>query len=53
MMDIHFTDEAGNEFFIRIDKDFETQVFKNKTQIEDVRVYPDEPDNQTDTTHTL
>jgi hypothetical protein len=39
-MDIHFTDEHGNEFFIRIDE--QVQVWKNKTQIEDVRFYPDE-----------
>jgi hypothetical protein len=40
-MDIHFTDEHSNEFFIMID-DEQVQVWKNKTQIEDVRFYPNE-----------
>jgi hypothetical protein len=43
-MDIHFTDEHGNEFFIRVD-DEQVIVFKNNTQIEDVRIYPDETKN--------
>ena len=39
--DIHFTDENGNEFFIKI-RDYKVEVFKNKTEITDVRFYTEE-----------
>jgi hypothetical protein len=41
MMDINFTDEKGNEFFIKVRVE-EVQVWKNKTQINDVRFYVEE-----------
>ena len=40
-MDINFTDEKGNEFFIKVRAE-EVQVWKNKTQINDVRFYVEE-----------
>ena len=40
-MDINFTDENGNEFFIKVRTE-EVQVWKNKTQITDVRFYTEE-----------
>ena len=39
--DIHFTDEQGNEFFVKV-REEKIIVFKNKTEIEDVRFYIDE-----------
>jgi len=39
--DINFTDEFGNEFFIKV-RETTVEVFKNKTQITDVRFYEDE-----------
>ena len=41
MKDIHFTDEQGNEFFVMV-RERKVVVFKNKTEIEDVRFYVDE-----------
>ena len=41
MKDIHFTDEQGNEFFVMV-REGKVVVFKNKTEIEDVRFYVDE-----------
>ena len=41
MKDIHFTDEQGNEYFVMV-REEKVIVFKNKTQIEDVRFYVDE-----------
>ena len=40
-MDINFTDENGNEIFIKVRTE-EVQVWKNKIQINDVRFYVDE-----------
>ena len=40
--DIHFTDDQGNEFYVGV-RPNEVQVWKNKTQLNDVRVYPEEP----------
>ena len=40
-IDINFTDENGNEFFIKVRTE-EVQVWKNKTQITDVRFYTEE-----------
>ena len=42
MMDIHFTDENGNEYFIKIRDEVVVEVYKNKIQIEDVRFYVEE-----------
>ena len=39
--DIHFTNEQGNEFFVKV-REEKIIVFKNKTEIEDVRFYIDE-----------
>lgn len=39
--DIHFTDEQGNEFFVKV-RDTKVVIFKNKTEITDVRFYVDE-----------
>ena len=39
--DINFTDEQGNEFFVIV-RDEKVVVFKNKTEITDVRFYVDE-----------
>lgn len=39
--DINFTDEQGNEFFVKV-RDEKVVVFKNKTEIKDVRFYVDE-----------
>ena len=39
--DINFTDEQGNEFFVKV-RDEKVVVFKNKTEITDVRFYVDE-----------
>lgn len=39
--DIHFTDEQGNEFFVKV-REEKIIVFKNKTEIEDIRFYVDE-----------
>ena len=36
--DIHFTDEQGNEWFVMVAEE-QVRVFKNKTEIEDVRFY--------------
>jgi len=40
--DIHFTDNQGNEFYIGIRKGEVSQVWKNKMDITDVRVYFEE-----------
>ena len=42
--DIHFTDNQGNEFYIGIRKGDVSQVWKNKMDITDVRVYFEELD---------
>jgi len=39
--DINFTDEFGNEFFVKVRED-KVKVFKNKIEITDVRFYVDE-----------
>jgi hypothetical protein len=39
--DINFTDEFGNEFFVKVRAN-KVEVFRNKTKIEDVRFYVDE-----------
>jgi hypothetical protein len=39
--DINFTDEFGNEFFIKV-RETKVEVFRNKTQITDVRFYDEE-----------
>ena len=39
--DINFTDEQGNEFFVKV-REEKVVVFKNKTEITDVRFYVDE-----------
>ena len=39
--DINFTDEFGNEFFVKV-RENKVEVFRNKTKIEDVRFYVDE-----------
>ena len=39
--DICFTDEQGNEFFVMV-REGSVKVWKNKTQIDDVRFYDDE-----------
>jgi len=39
--DIHFTDEQGNEFFVKV-RDGKVVVFKNKNEIEDIRSYDEE-----------
>jgi hypothetical protein len=44
--DINFTDEFGNEFFVKV-RDTEVEVFRNKTKIEDVRFYVDELEEPT------
>ncbi|MCE5224867.1 MAG: hypothetical protein LLG05_03315 [Porphyromonadaceae bacterium] len=41
-VEIHFTDEQGNEWYVKTNEQGETQVFKNKTQITDVRTYIDD-----------
>ena len=38
---INFTDEFGNEFFVKV-RENKVEVFRNKTKIEDVRFYVDE-----------
>ena len=42
VVEIHFTDEQGNEWYIKKNDQGETSVFKNKTQITDVRTYIDD-----------
>ena len=39
--DICFTDDQGNEFFVMV-REGSVKVWKNKTQIDDVRFYDDE-----------
>ena len=39
--DIHFTDEQGNEWFVEV-REEQVKVFKNKTEVEDVRFYTEE-----------
>jgi hypothetical protein len=39
--DINFTDEQGNEFFVKV-REGKVEVLKNKTEITDVRFYVDE-----------
>jgi len=41
-MEIHFTDNSRNEFYLQITDEHEVQVWKNKLQITDVRVYIEE-----------
>jgi hypothetical protein len=41
LMDIHFTDKQGNEFFIEVRAE-EVKVWKNKTKINNVRFYVEE-----------
>lgn len=45
-MEIHFTDNLGNEFYLQINDEHEVQIWKNKLQITDVRVYTEEESNQ-------
>ena len=40
--EVHFTDEQGNEWYVKTNDQGETSVFKNKTQINDVRTYIDD-----------
>jgi hypothetical protein len=40
--DIHFTDDQGNEFYVGIRKGELSQVWKNKMDIHDFRVYFEE-----------
>ena len=42
--DIHFTDDQGNEFYVGIRKGELSQVWKNKMDITDFRVYIEELD---------
>lgn len=41
-VEVHFTDEQGNEWYVMVNNKGESHVFKNKTQITDVRVYIDD-----------
>ena len=41
-VEVHFTDEQGNEWYVKTNNKGETKVFKNKTQITDVRTYIDD-----------
>jgi hypothetical protein len=41
-VEIHFTDEQGKEWYVKTNDKGETLVFKNKTQINDVRTYIDD-----------
>ena len=40
--DIHFTDDQGNEFYVGIRNGELSQVWKNKMDIRDFRVYVEE-----------
>lgn len=40
--DIHFTDDQGNEFYVGIRNGELSQVWKNKMEIKDFRVYYEE-----------
>jgi hypothetical protein len=40
--DIHFTDDQGNEFYVGIRNGELSQVWKNKIDIKDFRVYFEE-----------
>jgi hypothetical protein len=42
--DIHFTDDQGNEFYVGIRNGELSQVWKNKMDIRDFRVYIEELD---------
>ncbi len=41
-VEVQFTDEQGNEWYVMVNDKGESQVFRNKTQITDVRVYIDD-----------
>ena len=43
--DIHFTDDQGNEFYVGIRNGELSQVWKNKMDIRDFRVYIEELDD--------
>jgi hypothetical protein len=43
--DIHFTDDQGNEFYVGIRNGELSQVWKNKMDLHDVRVYIEDLDN--------
>lgn len=43
--DIHFTDDQGNEFYVGIRNGELSQVWKNKMDIKDFRVYYEELDD--------
>ena len=43
--DIHFTDDQGNEFYVGIRNGELSQVWKNKMDIKDFRVYIEELDD--------
>lgn len=43
--DIHFTDNQGNEFYVGIRNGELSQVWKNKMDIKDFRVYYEELDD--------
>jgi hypothetical protein len=42
--DIHFTDDQGNEFYVGIRNGELSQVWKNKMDLHDFRVYYEELD---------
>ena len=41
-VEVYFTDEQGNEWYVKTNDQGKTLVFKNKTQINDVRTYIDD-----------
>jgi len=41
-VEVHFTDEQGNEWYVMVNNKGKSHVFRNKTQITDVRVYIDD-----------
>ena len=51
-MDIHFTDDQGNEFYVGIRKGELSQIWKNKMDIPDFEVYVEELDKNTPMTAT-
>jgi len=46
-MDIHFTDDQGNEFYVGIRKGELSQIWKNKMDIPDFEVYVEELNKNT------
>ncbi len=43
-VEVHFTDNSGNEWYMNVNENGESVVFKNKTQITNVRTYIDDTD---------